>query len=97
MIGMIVYDMFFLVNEWECYDSCRDDNICLGYIYCKDNMFCFLSYDMIYIDVLFCNLCCFFEKICYLCMYKMIKELIKNVLFFNILSYIYCCFVMLGI
>lgn len=97
MIGNIVYNVFLIVWEWECYNICRDDYVCLGYIYCVDYWICFFSYDRILVDVFLCNLCYFFEKICYLCMYKMIKELIKNVLFFNILSYIYCCFVMLSI
>lgn len=95
--GMTVYDMFFPVNEWECHDSCRDDNTCLGYTYRNDNMLCSLSHDTIHIDALPCNLCRFFEKTCHSCMYKTTKESIKNVLFFNILSHIYRCFVMLSI
>lgn len=76
--GMTVYDMFFPVNEWECHDSCRDDNTCLGYTYREDYMICSLSHDTIYIDASPCNLCRFFEKTCHSCMYKTIKESIKK-------------------
>lgn len=64
MIGVIVYNMYFVINELECCVSCRDDFICWGFIYCEDNMICFLSYDKMFIDVLLCVFCCFYEKIC---------------------------------
>lgn len=70
--GMIIYDMFSPVNEWECRDSCRDDNTCLGYTYREDYMICSLSHDKIHIDASPCNLCRFFEKTCHSCMYKTI-------------------------
>lgn len=72
IISLIVYDIFFLLNELICYDSCREDDICLGYIFCENELVCFLSCDKMFIDVLLCYLCCFYEKICKICMYNML-------------------------
>lgn len=55
-------DNIFLSDLILCYEECRNNEGCYGYMY--DGIFCFLNGDKNFIIGLFCFICYYYEKIC---------------------------------